>query len=398
MHILQITPQLPFPPDSGGRSGIFNFVQYLSRKHTITLLSFVTEETAGHVTGLTPYCDVVPVRHTAGYSYPAMFQNLASKLPYAIEKYQSSDMMGAIRSIVRSGNIDLVHIDHLHMAQYIDALPDGLPVVLREHNVESVIMRRYSDKTPNPLKRVYAGIQARRLHAYEAVMCPRFSCCVPVTDVDGQTLRDMAPDARIDVISSGVDTEWFDPVADSPSPDPHRIVTTGDYGWPPTSDGLRHLVNEIFPRIRQEIPDVRLSIVGQNPPEIVKTTAKGSGIDVLGRVEDIRPEILRGSVFVVPTRIGSGIRLKILEAMAMRRPVVSTSVGCEGIGAEPEVDILVADVPKMFAASVVQLLRDQSRAARIADSAAALIHRRYAWSILATQFDRLFRSLADGSV
>ena len=89
MHILQITPQLPFPPDSGGRSGIFNFVQYLSRKHTITLLSFVTEKTAGHVAGLTPYCHVVPVRHTAGNSYPAMFRNLASKLPYAIEKYQS---------------------------------------------------------------------------------------------------------------------------------------------------------------------------------------------------------------------------------------------------------------------------------------------------------------------
>ena len=394
MHILQIAPQLPFPPDSGGRSGIFNFVQYFSRKHTITLLSFVTEKTEGYVNSLTPYCDVVPVRHTKGNSYPAMLRNLASKLPYAIEKYQSSDMVEEIRSIAGSGDIDLVHIDHLHMAQYIDALPDGLPVVLREHNVESVIMRRYSEKMSNPLKRLYAGIQARRLHAYEAVICPRFICCVPVTDVDGKALRDMAPDARIDVISSGVDTEWFDPAADSPWPDPHRIVTTGDYGWPPTADGLRHLVNEIYPKIRQEIPDVKLSIVGQSPPKSVNATAKENGIDVLGRVDDIRPEILRSSVFVVPTRIGSGIRLKILEAMAMRRPVVSTSVGCEGIDAVPEVDILVADDPEMFAASVVQLLRDQARAADIADSAAALIQRRYAWSILTTQFDRLYRSLA----
>ncbi|SVD52589.1 uncharacterized protein METZ01_LOCUS405443, partial [marine metagenome] len=178
MHILQITPQLPFPPDSGGRTGIFNFVQYFSRKHTITLLSFVTEKTECHVTGLTPYCDVVPVRHTAGNSYPAMLRNLAFKLPYAIEKYQSSDMIGEIRNIADSGGIDLVHIDHLHMAQYIDALPDSLPVVLREHNVESVIMRRYSEKTSNPLVRLYADIQASRLHAYEAVICPRFSCCV----------------------------------------------------------------------------------------------------------------------------------------------------------------------------------------------------------------------------
>ena len=374
--------------------GIFNFLKYLSRTHTTTLLSFVTEETEGHVTGLAPYCDLVPVRHTGGNSYPAMLRNLASKLPYAIEKYQSVDMMNEIRSIAGSGDIDLVHVDHLHMAQYVDALPDGLPVVLREHNVDSVIMRRYSEKTPNPLKRLYTNVQARRLHAYEALICPRFSCCVPVTDVDGQTLRNIAPEARIDVISSGVDTEWFDPADGSLSPDPHRIVTTGDYGWPPTADGLRHLVHEIYPKIRQEIPDVRLSIVGRNPPDSVNATAKGNGIDVLGRVEDVRPEILRSSVFVVPTRIGSGIRLKILEAMAMKRPVVSTSIGCEGIDAVPEVDILVADDPEMFALSVVQLLRDQARAADIADSAEALIHRRYAWSILTTQFDRLYRSLA----
>jgi glycosyltransferase involved in cell wall biosynthesis len=205
----------------------------------------------------------------------------------------------------------------------------------------------------------------------------------------------MAPEASIEMIPSGVDTEWFDPHVLESSPEPLRLVTTGDYGWPPTADGLKYLVNDIYPKIRQEIPDAKLSIVGNHPPESVTGMSNGNGIEVLGRVEDVRPEILRSSVFVVPTRIGSGIRLKILEAMALRRPVVSTSVGCEGIEAIPEKDILVADDPDTFAASVVRLLRDQTGATDMVDSAEALIHRRYAWSTLATEFDRLYRSLVD---
>lgn len=394
MRILQITPQLPYPPDSGGRVAMFNILRYLSRRHTMTLLSFVTEETEHHVDALKGFCErIIPVRHRADASRFAMLANIASSRPYTIHKFASSEMADQVRHETASGQIDLVHMDHLHMAQYVHAVPLDMPVVLREHNVESVIMRRFAAQSSNPFVKTYAALQARRLHAYEAKICPRFARCVAVTPVDGRTLAQMAPEAHIEVLPDGVDTEWFDPSALSLEPETTRLVTTGDYGWRPTADGLEYFVREIYPHIRRELPDVKLSVVGRRPPDVV--ARMGDGVEVLGRVEDVRPEILRGAVFIVPTRIGSGIRLKILEAMALRRPVVSTSIGCEGIEAIPEEHILVADDPRAFAAHVVRLVRDPALAGRLTDAAARLIRERYAWSSITEQLSALYQTIRD---
>ena len=396
MHILQLTPQFPFPPDSGGRVGIFNSLKYLSRRHSITLLSFVTGETGHYVSNLEPYCDrIVTVRHPTGSSIPGMLKNVVSPRPYTIDKFAAAEMAKQVRQCTEAGQVDLVHIDHLHMAQYVHALPPGLPVILREHNVESVIMRRFAAQASNPFVKAYTSLQAHRLHRYEAGICPRFDRCVTVTGVDGRTLQQMAPGARVEVIPSGVDTEQFYPAVFPVEPETYRLVTTGDYSWAPTAAGLEYFVREVYPHIRLVIPEMRLSVVGRQPPASVARMTQENGIDILGRVDDVRPEILRGSVFVVPTRIGSGIRLKILEAMALHRPVVSTSIGCEGIEALPDEHILVADEPRAFAASVVRLLRDREQANRLATAAARLIEQRYAWPSIESQFDDLYRTVRD---
>ncbi|MBI4551298.1 MAG: glycosyltransferase [Candidatus Latescibacteria bacterium] len=256
-------------------------------------------------------------------------------------------------------------------------------------------MRRFAERAASRFVKGYATLQARRLHRYEAGMCARFARCLVVTEVDGRALRQMAPDARIEVIPSGVDTEWFDPalVPSSGSPEPHRLVTTGDYSWPPTADGLEDFVFRVYPLIRRAVPDVTLSVVGHRPPASVVRTAAQTGITVLGRVEDVRPAVLSGAVFVVPTRIGSGIRLKILEAMALRRPVVSTSVGCEGIEATPGEHLLVADDPEGFVGHVVQLLGDPALGQRLAAAAARLIERRYAWTAIADRLNEVYRTV-----
>ncbi|MBT5874330.1 MAG: hypothetical protein HOH43_13000, partial [Candidatus Latescibacteria bacterium] len=145
MRILQITPQMPYPPDSGGRVGILNSIVYLSRIHDITLLSFCTHETERYSDDLKTYCrDVIAVRHPSGGSYWAMAANLFSPMPYTIARFRSVEMMSRVKQLVESGAFDVVHVDHLHMAQYIHGVPNEIPTVLREHNVESVIMRRFS--------------------------------------------------------------------------------------------------------------------------------------------------------------------------------------------------------------------------------------------------------------
>jgi sugar transferase (PEP-CTERM/EpsH1 system associated) len=391
MRILQITPQLPYPPDSGGRVGIYNILKHLARRHTMTLVSFVTEETEGYVSELSGFCDrIITVRRRAGKDRMRLLTNLFSTAPYTIAKFHSGEMRRRLRETMVSLRVDLAHIDHLHMAQYVDALPADMPVVLREHNVESRIMSRFAEQTANPFIRGYARIQSQRLFRYESVMLSRFDRCVAVTDTDREALSRMAPSARIEVTPAGVDTELFHPDAVDVRREPMRLVTTGDYGWRPTADGLTCFVRDIYPLIRQAIPEVTLSVVGRNPPDWIRRIASEQGIDVRGRVEDVRVEILRGSVFVTPTRIGSGIRLKILEAMALHRPVVSTTVGCEGIEAVNGDHLLVADDPASFADAVIRLLKDRALERRLVERAATLIQSRYAWNALADQLSAIY--------
>lgn len=394
MRILQLTPQLPWPPDNGGRVGIYNLLKQMSRRHTVTLVSFVTEESEPCVATLRQHCSQISaIRHDTATTRSGMMKNLFSSMPYTMAKFVSPKMAAEVRAITHSGAVDLVHVDHLHMAGYIDQVPRGLPVVLREHNIESAILQRFADLSSNPAIRLYAGFQARRLSRYEAAMAPRFNRCVAVTAVDGSVLRQMAPTAKVEVIPDGVDTDLFHPNAVPVQPEPFRLVTTGDYGWAPTADGLTHFVRTVFPLIRASIPEVRLSIVGLNPPGWVRQLKPESGIDTLGRVEDVRPEILRGSVFVVPTRIGSGIRLKILEAMAMGRPVVSTSIGCEGIEAVDGECLVIADAPASFAAAVVRLLRNPEDRERLVEAATRLIASRYTWAALGDQLSELYETV-----
>lgn len=396
MHILQITPQYPYPPDSGGRVSIYNYIRYISRHHKITLLSFVNEEAIPHIHGLEAYCEniyTVPVR--VGTSMFSMLKNVVSSLPYTMEKFASDEMRETVRRVTASNGIDLVQIDHLHMAQYIEDIPSDLPVILREQNVETTIMKRLSQQARNPFVKTYSTLQARRLHRYEATFCEKFDRCVAITDVDRASLQHMAPNAKVETIVSGVDTEQFEPADFDIEPQPFRMVTTGDYGWLPTADGLTYLIRDIYPLIREKIPEATLSVVGRNPPSSATRMAQNNGIEILGRVEDVRPEILRGALFVVPTRIGSGIRLKILEAMALQRPVVSTSVGCEGIEAMPDEHILVADDPVSFADAVVRLLLHPDQAQKQAQKALQLIKDHYAWTAIAGQFCRLYETVKE---
>lgn len=396
MRILQLTPQLPYPPDNGGRVGIYNILKQLSRRHTMTLVSFVTAESEPSVAALRPYCDQISViRHNTATSRSGVLKHLFSSTPYTMAKFFSPRMAAEVRAITHSGAVDLVHVDHLHMAGYIDQIPPGLPIVLREHNIESAILRRFAEHASNPAIRWYAGLQARRLKRYEAAIAPLFDRCVTVTDVDANVLRQMAPSAKVEAIPAGVDTDLFYPNAVPVQAEPFRIVTTGDYSWSPTADGLTSFVRTVFPLVRASFPEVRFSVIGRNPPDWLRRLTPESGIDTLGRVADVRPEILRGAVFVVPTRIGSGIRLKILEAMALGRPVVSTSIGCEGIDAVNGVNLVVADAPDVFAAAVVRLLGNPSERDRLAAAAVHLIETRYTWAALVDQLSALYETLVE---
>ena len=391
MRVLSITPQLPWPPDSGGRAAVHQWLRWIGRRHEVTLLSFALEPPAAEarvaLEGICARVEVVARRLRSPLS--AALGSLRSGEPHTLVPFVSAEMGRRVAELADPGRIDLVQVEMVHMARYEAALPVGLPRILRTHNVESAILERYAAHRRNPLVAAYAALQSRRLRRYEADACARFDRCLAVTEVDTARLRSLSPAARIDCIPVGVDDDAFRPDAFPVVAEPTRVVTTGDYSWAPTADGLRFLVHEVWPRVRAALPQARLSVVGRDAPDL-GADPRGRGIDVLGRVPDVRPEILRANVFVVPTRIGSGIRVKAIEALALGRAVVSTRIGCEGIEVEPGEHLLVADAPAEIAAQVVALLRDPAHAAALGAAGAARVVERYAWSRLADRFDAVY--------
>jgi glycosyltransferase involved in cell wall biosynthesis len=397
MRILQITPQLPFPPDSGGRSAMYEWLRHVGSRHAVTVLSFAAGDGVAEATrALSGLCErLVVVPRIVPSPWRVGLRAAWTGEPHNLVPFLSEEMRRKVVELASPRDVDLVQIELAHMARYVADLPPRLPRILRPHNVESEILERYAARSRNPLLAAYVSLQARRLRRFEASVCARFDRCIAVTEGDAGRLREMAPQAVVEVIPIGVDTAVFRPDALAVAVEPGRIATTGDYAWPPTADGLRFLAHEVLPRVRAAVPGARLSVIGREPPDL-GADAVQQGIDVLGRVPDVRPEVLRASVFVAPTRIGSGIRVKTIEALALGRAVVATPLGCAGIDVRAGEHLLVAEDPEAIADAIVALLRDPVGAQRLGAAAAARMAELYAWPILADRFDATYRAVVDG--
>lgn len=392
MNILQITPVFPYPPESGTRVELFNSIKYLSNKHSITLLSFAEEIKENDIAVLKPYCaDIVVIPNNIQDSFGGLLKNLFTAIPYNISKYISKSMVEAVRKQTRSKSFDLVRIDGLHIAYYKNFIKD-IPAVLREHNVESLIMQRFYKNQLNPLIKAYAYLQWKKLYRYEIEITRRFDKCIMITEVDRELLHSMASEAKTEIVTAGVDMEYFKPDA-TLKRQPHQIVFTGEMAWRPNIDAVTWFCEAIFPSILEEIPDSKFYIVGRNVTPAVKKLAN-ENVVVTGRVEDVRPYVHSSTVFVVPLRVGGGMRLKILEAMAMGIPVVSTSIGCEGIKVENKKNILIADNAVDYAVMVIRMMKGEFDIEELVKRGFELIHSNYSWQRIAEQYDRIYQTVA----
>jgi len=392
MNILQITPVFPCPPESGTRVELFNSIRYLSNKHSITLLSFAEKIKENDIAVLKPYCtDIVVIPNNIQDSFKGLLKNLFTSTPYNISKYISKAMIEAVQRQIHSNSFDLVRIDGLHMAYYINYI-NNLPAILREHNVESLIMKRFYKSQQNPFVKAYAYLQWKKLHRYEIEMTQRFDKCIMITEVDRDTLHSMTSEAKTEIVTAGVDTEYFKPDAKIER-QPHQIVFTGEMAWRPNIDAVTWFCEAIFPLILEEIPDSKFYIVGRNATPAVKKL-ENENVIVTGRVEDVRPYVQSSAVFVVPIRVGGGMRLKILEAMAMGIPVVSTSIGCEGIAVENKKNILIADNAKAFAENIIRIMKKELDVVNLVEKGFELIKSRYSWQKIAEQYECIYQEVS----
>lgn len=399
-RLLFLCQTLPFPPDGGVQIRSYNILRLLSYKYDVTALCFFRRATrpspeaveAG-IAGLSGMAQVEAFQIPQEFSRLRLLwdhvRSATSRRPYTVFAYDSAEFAKRLKELLKFERFDLVHLDSLDLSSYLPAL-NGLPVACTHHNIESDLLARRALTEESPWKRYYFRIQASLLRSEEARWCPKIDLNAVVSDADGSRLTAIAPGANVITIPNGVDTKAFRP---SPSTASARsIVFVGGYSWYPNRDALYYFGEEILPRIRRTT-NVAVTWVGRAPTSVIDECSRKYGIRLTGYVEDIRPFVESAACYVVPLRIGGGTRLKILDAWAMGKAVVSTSVGCEGLQAVDRENILIRDDADAFASSVVELLEDVSLRERIGRAARQTAEEIYDWDVIGEKlhdaYDRL---------
>jgi len=394
MRILFLSSYFCLPPATGSRIRTLHLLKALASAHDVTYVAFADDQrqrdSIEEAKSLCASLKVVFRPHR--YSTLKLLKGLAGSTPFTILNFQHPEMARIAAEEQSRGAYSLVHAEGIFMAQYVH-FDTARPAVLSTHNIESTIMKRFIDATPDPLKRLYARITHRKLLRYEAQMMPRFDRTLVVSREEQQLAAAMAPSTQVVVVSNGVDTQYFRPdptVAEEPA----TLVFSGLMDSRSNVDGVLHFVREILPRVRREVPAVKLRVLGQRPAPAVQALAQQEGIEVTGFVPDVRPPAQSATVHVVPLRVGGGSRLKILQALALGRAVVSTQVGAEGLELTPGTHLLLADEPAAFARHVVALLHDPARRAALGKAGRQLVVQRYDWREVTAQLPALYEQLA----
>jgi glycosyltransferase involved in cell wall biosynthesis len=378
MRLLFLTETIPFPLDSGGRIKTYHTLRTLSREHDVHCHAFVRNETqrkfhrdlAGHCASLTLHSRPVSRLRELG----AMASSYATGKPYLVLRHFDRDVCDKLRTACSRQPFDAVYCDHLSMFEYGRQL--GLPIVVDAHNVEFEIVRRHARTLGCSPLRALAEVEWRRLRCYEQAAYQQCRLIHSVSEIDAQSIRALshgvAPVAvvPISVKAGGIERQ-------TPLPTAPELLFVGGLHWPPNADAVAFFVEEIFPHIIKAIPNVHLTVVGRSYETIADRVGHPARVTFAGHVPDIEPYFSRCRVMVVPLRAGSGMRVKILDALARGVPTVTTAVGCEGIDAEPGKHLLVADTPSAFAAAVIQLLAEEDMAQSMSKLGRLLVMEKY---------------------
>ena len=392
MKVLLLTQVLPYPPDSGPKVKTWNVLKYLAQDHEVTLVSFVRGDQSADAVCLQRYCRAiytVPMTRGAVRDAWYMTRSLLTGQPFLMLRDDRVAMRRLIDRLVTEEHFDVAHADQLNMAQYA-ARVAGAFKVFDAHNALWLLYKRLWQTMKLGLHKLLLGRDWRLLKEYEGRVCRQFDAVLAVSHEDKAALQEAAGQpVDITVIPIAIDTDEVTIV--KRDPEPRHILHIGTMYWPPNIDGVLWFAHEVYPLIRQQRPDVCFDIVGARPPrEIVALDGDRTGIHVTGYVANPTFYLHRAALMVVPLRAGGGMRVKILNAMAQGIPIVSTTLGCEGIEVAPGENILVADDPSGFADAVLRLLDDAELAAKLAADGRRLAEEKYDYRRACTPLDKVY--------
>lgn len=398
MRILMISNYLPYPQVSGGRIRIYNLLRRVAARHEVSLAGFLeSPEDAEGVSHLRQFCARV---ETASFPQRNRFAKAFGMLRHALDGkppelmlLHSEELLGKIRQLFSITAFDIVQIESL-MGLYLGTLPrtSRYQSIQMFQNVASQELGRISHVQRRGDKRLRAWINSVTMGYWEPRYAERFDRCTTVSEADRQLLINVNPRLKVDVIPNGVDIEKYQPLPLPPEEVPPSLMFIGSMAYPPCIDAVLYFCSDILPLIRQAITPIELWIVGRNPPTEVREL-NGNGVHVTGVVEDVVPYYQQSTVCVVPLRAAGGTRLKILEAMALGRPVVSTTIGCEGLDVIDGKHLLIADTPDQFAEITVRLLHDRQLYQYISANGRQVVEAHYGWDKIAERLMNVYQDM-----
>lgn len=399
MKILWVKAGGLVPFDTGGKIRSYQILRGLADDHDVSVFTFYAahaNDAHQDLSKVFAHVEYVPLQLPArsGIAETLHYaRHLVSPFPYTMAKYYHPEVRTRLNRLVQSRDYDVIVCDFIYPA---GILPWDLPCpkVVFTHNVEALIWKRHFQVATNPVWKAICWCEYRKMARAERTYLRQSDHVLAVSATDRDFFAHYVDPAKISVIPTGVDLEYFSPAPGDEQE--NAIVFTGSMDWNANEDGVGYFVRDILPRIRRDVPDATFWVVGRNPSARLKALdSQQDGVRITGTVDDIRPYLNRGSVYVVPLRVGSGTRLKIFEAMAAGKAIVSTTIGAEGLPVTDEENIVLADDPDRFADRVVSLLRDRARRRTLGNAARQLVEERYSWKAAASHCNAILTSLVD---
>lgn len=382
MRVLVLTQVIVYPADAGPKVKTLQVLRHLAAKHEVIYCTFVrSEKEAQDAEKLRKMCHrmiTVPIKRSKASDARYLAESLLTGDSFILRRDYRAEMQATVCQLLKEEQIDVLHVDQLNMMRFVP--PEwGGKVILDEHNAVWQVVERLRKGAGNPIAHWLLGREVRIISKLEGEACRRANVVLAVSKHDQQMLRDVAgQSATIEVVPITVDVDQFTPLRESRDPQPGKLFTIGTMFWPPNSEGVIWWLRKGHKYLQNTCPDVVYDIVGPRPPQAMQKLAEQyTGVHVHGYVPDVRPFWAHASALAVPILSGGGVRVKILEAMAAGVPVVSTTVGCEGLDVQDGLHLLIADTPETFAQACARILQDKQLAQRLAHNAHELILKRY---------------------
>jgi len=373
MRLLVLAPSVPFPARDGVHLRLQNLLGRLPADWQLRLICFDrTDSEAPELLDSPIRCELTRVSippSLTGWK-ASQFAQLARPLPALLWKFRSNAMREVVRKAAK--DVDAVLAVGLQMAQYLPSVPVGMPVALDNYNIESRVLERLAD-TRAGLKQRFWRHEATKLRRAERQLLTRSGTVFAISEVDRTGMVALAPDSRVLTVPMGIDLSYFRAAEHQPPIGPPRFAFVGAFNWHVNEAAAQWLAERVWPQVRASLPDAELYFVGRDPSPTVRALAVDPSIQVTGTVSDVRPYLQDSMAVLVPLRYGSGVRTKILEAFAVRRPVISTSVGCEGLPVTNGRHLLIADDEDAFAEACVRVVQKRADAECLVNAAFTLV-------------------------